>query len=120
MKQYRLKPEAVPFFLEKLATSVHPYHHWEEIGVDHKALEEVKDAFITYGHGDRKNYASLGGWSKDDGAHFHFTINFPSVKMGEHDKFSNGKVIRCLMDRIQTSVNLFYSDFLNSEEAAKI
>ena len=116
MKNYRLKKEATPFFKEKHATSIYSYDTWESLGVDQKALEEVEPAYLTFGHRDLKNTGSmLCGWDGDKGSHFHFTILFPSVKMREHDKFSNGKVVRELMNRIQRNINDFYSDFLNEE-----
>ena len=116
MKNYRLKKEAVQFFQEKYATSIQPFDVWKNAGVDEKALEEVEDAYLAYGHQDRNNKSSsLGGWDKDNGQYFHFTVNFPSVKWLEHDKFSNGKVIRELMNRIQQNINYFYQDFVNKE-----
>lgn len=115
MKNYRLKTEAVPFFKDKYATTIHTYDVWESIGVDLKALEEVKDAYLTYGHKDKDNRgASLSGWDgQGNGSYFHFTINFPSTKHEEYDKFSNGKVVRQLMDKIQRDVDNFYLDFVN-------
>ncbi|WP_035593287.1 hypothetical protein [Elizabethkingia anophelis] len=115
MKHFRLKKEATPFFKEKYATTIYDYEQWEKLGVDINALEEVENAFLTYGHSDKKNRSSsLSGWSIDEGSHFHFTITFPSVKMFEHDKFSNGKVIRSLMNKIQNNINHFYSDFIDN------
>ena len=59
------------------------------------------------------------GWGNPDsnnektkkGAHFHFTIHFPSMKNKEYDLFSKGKLSRDLMDRIQNVLNQFYSEF---------
>lgn len=117
MKNYRLKPEAVEFFKEKHATAIYCHETWEEIGVDVKALEEVKDSFLTFGHKDKNNKgSSLAGWGSDDGSHFHFTIHFPSTKMKEHDAFSNGRVIRELMNKIQNQIDYFYSNFNNNSD----
>lgn len=114
MNNYRLKPEAIPFFKEKHATTIQSFDYWENLGVDTKALEEVEDAYITYGHQDKNNRsASLSGWSADNGHHYHFTLHFPSVKYQEHDEFGNGKTIRGLMDKIQNQMNYFYSEFMN-------
>lgn len=116
MKNYRLKKEAVPFFKEKFATSIHSHNVWESLGVDLKALEEVQDAYLTFGHqSESKNIktSSLSGWGEKEGSHFHFTIHFPSTKFGEHDKFSNGKVVRELMNKIQNNIDNFYSQFVN-------
>jgi len=114
MKKYRLKTEAVPFFKDKYATSVHDFEVWEKLGVDDKALEEIPEAYISYGHerntSDDVKYTSLSGWDKD-GTHFHFTIHFPAVSMKEHDKFMSGKIVRGLMDKIQRNIDNFYSDF---------
>lgn len=115
MKQYRLKKEAVPFFIEKHATAIYPLDTWKSIAVDINALEEVEETFLTFGHPTSKSTKSLCGWSGDNGAYFHFTIHFPGVKYSEHDKFSNGKVTRELMNKIQNSINTFYADFLNNE-----
>lgn len=118
MKNYRLKPEAVPFFKEKYATAIYPYDTWEGIGVDVKALDEVKDAYISYGHADQRPNGistSLGGWGCDEGSRFHFTLHFPSMKFMEHDKFSKGRITRELMEKIQKEVNYFYSQFINEE-----
>lgn len=108
--KYKLKSEAVKFFHEKYATCVYEYETWEGIGVDKNALEEVKPAFISYGIKTSEIGSSLAGWNSE-GSHYHFTINFPSMKMMEHDKFSKGKSIRKLMDKIQRDVDYFYLDF---------
>ena len=49
MKKYRLKTEAVPFFVDKLATAICDMQTWKEYKVDEKALEEVEEARIEYG-----------------------------------------------------------------------
>jgi|TARA_Y100000310_G_C20704425_1_gene834081 hypothetical protein len=89
MKNFRLKPEAVPFFKEKHATQIAFYSYWEDIGVDMNALEEVEEAFVTFGHKDSKNTTSLGGWNDENGSFFYFTIKFPSTKFREHDKLAS-------------------------------
>ena len=114
MKNYRLKKEAVPFFKSVLATKICPWDFWNNHHVDEKALEVVEDAFIKYGHSCDDKRTDLGGWD-EKGTHFYFTIQFPSVKYCENDKFSNGKVVRDLMNRIQSQINSFYSDYLNQE-----
>lgn len=118
MKNYRLKPDAVKYFKEGLATSIHSWDTWTQTyHVDENALEEVQDAYLTYGHSNHKNQSkTLAGWDGDNGSHFHFTIIFPSVKFAEHDKFSNGKVVRQLMNNIQRCVDNFYMDFANKED----
>lgn len=115
MKNYRLKKEAVPFILEKHATRIYSLETWESIGIDINALEEVRPAYLTYGHKSGENSATLGGWDKEGGTHFCFTINFPSTTHCEHDKFSKGRVTRKLMDRIQNQIDNFYSEFLTDE-----
>jgi hypothetical protein len=115
MKKFRLKKEAVPFVLEKHATSVYSLDTWESCGIDIKALEEVEPAFITHGRKMGENSATLGGWSKDEGTTFEFTIHFPSVNFYEHDKFAKGRVTRDLMNRIQSQINNFYDQFLDGE-----
>lgn len=120
---WRLKKEAVPFFKEKLATAVRDWDYWEKLGLDEQAIEKVEAPVITYGHAMEKErgYETswLGGWSgdgKDKGTKFHFTISFPSVTMYENDKFSNGKHVRALMNRIQSEANSWYSEFNTKEE----
>lgn len=119
MKKYRLKKEAVPFFKESLANDIYDWETWQSLQVDDKALEEVGDPFIKYGHWYKLESGTpagvTSGWDKE-GSHFHFTIHFPSVKFGQHDKFSNGRVVRGLMDRIQSIIDNHYRDFNNSEE----
>lgn len=118
MKQYRLKKEAVPFFKVKYSTAIHPFDVWDSIGIDMVALEEVSKAYITYGHKKKENETnSLSGWSQDNGAYYHFTIHFPSMKYYENDRFENGKMIRRLMDKIQDRLDNFYSDFVNEEQS---
>jgi len=119
MKRYRLKKEALKFFKEKLLTEVMPLHEWEEnYSVDEKALEEVKPAYVTYGFKEN-NGATLSGWTNPEGntghvgSHFYFTVHFPSVDFYEHDKFSKGRVVRELMDRIQSDLDQFYQKFDN-------
>lgn len=123
MKNYRLKKEAVKFFIEKHATAIYSEDTWKDLGVDLPALDEVKDAFITYGHAHKlesgTKTATLGGWSKETGTHFHFTINFPSVKFEENDRFMKGKSTRALMDRIQSAVDNFYVQFSAGETDEK-
>ena len=48
MKKYRLKKEAVPFFVDKLATAIYDWDVWQKYNVDDKALDEVEDARIEY------------------------------------------------------------------------
>jgi hypothetical protein len=115
MKNYRLKKEAVQFFLEKHATSIYSQDTWKSLGVDVKALEEVKDAYLSFGH-KMKDATSLSGWD-ESGTHFLFTIHFPSVKFHEHDTFSKGRMSRQLMDRIQSNIENFYIQFANGDES---
>ncbi|RZJ33753.1 MAG: hypothetical protein EOO51_12665 [Flavobacterium sp.] len=118
MKQYRLKKEAVRFFNEKHSTTIQTFDYWDRLGVDDKALEIVEDAFISYGHKTSDISSSLSGWSADDGSKFHFTLHFPSVKFMEHDKFSKGKPVREMMDKIQKHVNYFFAEFVNEAQDA--
>jgi hypothetical protein len=116
MRRYRLKKEAVPFFKDDIASGVHTLDEWMSYNVDEKALEEVKPLYLTYGHRDRNNSSHLAGWSNPDGnavagSHFHFTLHFPSTTFYEHDKFAKGKVVRELMDKIQSQLDWFYERF---------
>lgn len=115
MKYYRLKKEAVPFFLEKHSTAIYCYEDWESLQVDISALEEVEPAYIDYGIKTSANGSSLCGWSQDKGCDFRFTIHFPSMKYQEYDNFKKGNVLRQLMDKIQKEINWFYQDFINEE-----
>jgi hypothetical protein len=116
MKKYRLKKEAVPFFNKKYATAIYDFDIWEKQGVDIVALEEIEDTYVTYGHQSLshklENTSTLSGWDKN-GSRFHFTLNFPSTKIMEHDKFSNGKIVRKLMDEIQAKMNSYFVEFNN-------
>ena len=114
MKKFRLKKDAVPFFKEKYATAIYPWDVWEGIGVDTKALEEVNPPYLTYGI-ERGIYTNLGGWNNQDGKSFEFTIHFPDVRMSEHDRFSNGRITRGLMNRIQDVIDNYFSDWTIEE-----
>ncbi|MEG1006563.1 MAG: hypothetical protein RSO15_09830 [Bacteroides sp.] len=115
MKKYRLKKEAVPFFADNLATAIHDWDVWKKYHVDDKAIEEVEDARIEYGVKTSASGATLGGWSEDDGQRLCFTIIFPSMKYQEHDAFSKGKIVRGLMNRLQSEVNRFVSEFYQGD-----
>lgn len=105
---YRLKEDAVPFFKESIATRIERLSVWEDLNVDIKALEVVSHPYLTFGHSNRKrNSSSLSGWSPEEGTHFHFTIIFPSTKYKEHDEFTNGKMTRELMNKIQSCISNF-------------
>lgn len=123
MKKYRLKTEAVKFFKKELSCSIYDLDTWTKTyNVDESALELVEDCFISYGREDEIG-SSLCGWGNPNnekrkthiGAHFHFTLHFPSMKYQEYDRFEKGKLTRNLMDRIQTVVNSFYESFNNNE-----
>jgi hypothetical protein len=117
MKRYRLTKEAVPFFAHDVATDVRTLDQWKSYNVDEKALEEVKPVYVTYGFRDTKNKSvSTSGWANPDGnevhgSHFYFTLHFPSTTFYEHDKFAKGKIVRELMDKIQSEVDWFYEKF---------
>lgn len=116
MKMYRLKLEAVPFFKDSMAAAIHTLDIWKEHNVDPKALEEVQPLYITYGiEKKREGYTMTEKceWSHDDGSRFHFTLNFPSVKYNEYNKFSKGRMVRELMDNIQRQLDSFYQNFIN-------
>ena len=115
MRKYRLKKEAVPFFVDKLATAIYDWDVWQKYNVDDKALEEVEDARIEYGIKTSESGATLGGWDKN-GMTLCFTLVFPSMKYHEHDVFSKGKMVRELMNRLQREANNFLMDFYNWEE----
>lgn len=110
---YRLKKEAVPFFNDELARTIKTMDRWRELGADDNALEKVEDVYVSSGIQTSENASSVAGWSQKYGSHFHFTINFPSVKWEENDRFTNGKHSRELMDKIQRAVSDFYLDFVN-------
>ena len=115
MKKFRLKKEAVPFILERHATSIYPLDTWESLGIDIKALEEVKPMYLKYGIKTSENSTTLGGWNLEKGTSFEFTIYFPDVTWHDHDKFSKGRMTRELMDLIQQRINDFYERFAAGE-----
>jgi len=116
MKNYRLKKEAVPYFKKDLATKIATIEMWNQHQVDKFALEEVEEAYVSYGHKSGKNSKTLSGWNSKEGSHFEFTIHYPSVKFSEHDKFGNGKITRELMNSLQSQINNHYKQFVNGEE----
>jgi len=116
MKQFRIKSDAVKYINEKHATSIYNLQTWDEQGIDINALDEVEEACLTYGIKSGDNSKSLCGWEEGEGGHYHFTIHFPSEKHREHDKFSDGRHIRKLMDKIQYEINNFYIQFANNED----
>lgn len=128
----RLKKEARPFFEEKLADRTLDYKQWHDYyHMDENALEEVEEVYITYGAKRYSKYSTsgttndLGGWSNPDndeykkkgeaGGKFCFTIHFPSMKWEEHDKFSKGRLIAGLMDRIQKEADWYFKQFASGE-----
>lgn len=115
MKHYRLKKEAVPFFAEKIVTKVLSLDEWENYNVEFKALEEVKPVYLTCGipMRDGDDSAKLSSGWNEKGSRFHFTVNFPSVKFREHDKFNKDRMVRDMMNRIQQSIDDFYLNFSN-------
>lgn len=114
MQNYRLKKEAVQFFKEKYATKIYPFDTWESIGADMNALELVDGPYIRQGIKLGENSLICGGWD-NNGSRFEFTIVYPSVKFYEHDKFTNGRMTRELMDKIQHEISNFFNDFVNGE-----
>lgn len=116
MKKYRLKKEAVPFFADKLSTRILDWDIWQQYQVDDKALEEVEEAYIDYGHKTSDTGTTLAGWKNGEGSELRFTIKFPSMKYHEHDKFTKGKMVRDLMNRLQEEINSFLMDFYNEEK----
>lgn len=126
MTAWRLKPEAVPYFKEELAYALKEYDFWKKMGVDERAIERIDDPVISYGHlhSNEKGYASssLSGWSSDEekqGSHFHFTIRFPSTRHFEHDRFSNGKHIRELMNQLQYEIHQWHMQFCDKTGGAQ-
>ena len=119
MKVFRLKKEAVPFFKEAIATAIMPLDSWAEAyHINEAALEEVKPVYIKYGHdskpSEHSSSTSLCGWD-ENGSHFHFTIYFPSAKYKEYDKFNKGKIVREMMDKIQSSIDSYFINFIISD-----
>lgn len=115
MLNYRLKEQAVPFINEKHATSIYSLDIWKSLGIDINALEEVEPIYLTYGHINSRGSGNLCGWD-EKGAKFHFTVNFPSLKHCEYDKFSSGRMTRALMDKIQRQIDNYFEDFINQSD----
>lgn len=125
MTKYRLKKEAVRFFKEELKTAVHELECWRNnYNVDENALEEVEHCFVSYGF-ETEAGTSLCGWGNPEckdqrrnkkGAHFHFTLHFPSMKYEEYDRFKKGESTRELMNIIQKDANKFYESFNNGSD----
>ncbi len=118
MKKYRLKKEATPFFKEKLAKEINDFNVWtEHYHVDENALEEVEDVVIVCGHKfEDGNGASLGGWDSKNGSGLKFTIGFPSLCLYDNDRFTKGRSVRELMDRLQAGANAYMLKFLESKD----
>lgn len=118
MKKYRLKKDATPFFKEELAKEINDFDVWtKHYNVDENALEEVEDVVIICGHKFASgNGVSFGGWSAKDGTELLFTIKFPSLKFQENDKFTKGRSVRELMDRLQAAANSYMLNFLEQKE----
>lgn len=104
---YRLKKEAVKFMNAKFAKQVLTRTSCDSYGIDDNALEEVKRPYLSYGIKTSETANTLAGWSRDEGAKYHFTIVFPSMAIQEHDKFVKGKLIRDLMNDIQGQIDRF-------------
>ncbi len=111
MKKYRLKKEAIPFVNEKHSNSIYSFDTWSEIGIDINALEEVKAPYISFGIRKNEMSADLAGWD-EDGTRLHLTINFPSMKHREHDKFTKGRMVNELIRRLEHTANEYMLNFL--------
>jgi hypothetical protein len=108
-----------------LAREVYDLDTWKKYNIDEKALEEVEEPFITYGHKTSDNCTTLGGWSnpenenykkdKSAGGTFYFAIHFPSMKFEENDRFSKGRIIAGLMDRIRRTADSYFTQFVSDE-----
>lgn len=107
MKKYRLKKEAIPFINERYATNISSFERWESIGIDINALEEVEPPHISYGINN-----SLCGWNAENGAQFHLTVNFPSIKWKEYDEFSKGRMVADFIRRLEDTANEYMTNFL--------
>lgn len=99
--------------------------------MDENALEEVQEAYITYGAKRYSKYATdgisndLGGWSNPEndkyrkdgaaGGTFVFSIHFPSMKLMEHDHFCKGRLMAGLMDKIQAAADRYFQDYVNGD-----
>ncbi len=118
MNKFRLKKEATPFFKDKLASEINDFDVWtKHYNVDENALEEVEDVVIVRGHKfDDGNGSSLGGWDSKNGTELKFTIYFPSLSFYENDKFTKGRSVRELMDRLQAAANAYMLNFLDPKE----
>ena len=133
-RPHRLKKEALQFFKEDLATRVMNVEDWKQkYNIDPEALEEIEQPYITYGRKNlRESYESgdLAGWSNDENdaakdknnkkrpygrSYFCFTINFPSVRYEEHDRFSKGRLLQELMRRFQREADNFFKQFAADE-----
>jgi hypothetical protein len=116
---YRLKKEAVPYFKDELATRIYSGETWKSYHVDKKALEQVEDAYIEAGI-KASTVDNFCGWRADTnldrGSTFCFSIRFPSMKFEEYAKFSKGKIMRELMNRMQNEINTFYRGFNENAE----
>ena len=74
--------------------------------------------------------ATFRGWSNDENdaakdknnkrrpygrSYFCFTINFPSVRYEEHDRFNKGRLLQELMRRFQHEADNFFKQFAADE-----
>lgn len=134
-RPHRLKKEALQFFKEDLSKATHSVEEWKKMyNIDEEALIEIKEPVITYGRDDYgrdgTKSTSLCGWSNpenvqvknDDeigGSRFCFTIHFPSAKYEEHDRFSKGRVLRGLMDRLQHEADNYFTQFVEGSAEEK-
>lgn len=84
--------------------------------MDEKALEEVEPVVIEYGQKTSETTGNLGSWCAEKGQELCFTLRFPSIKFYEHNQFAKGRVVRELMNRLQSEANSFMLDFMNLED----
>ena len=133
-RPHRIKKEALKFFKKDLSTKILSVEDWKKkYNIDEEALEEIKEPYITYGRDElRETYesGSLAGWRNDANdaakdkdnerrpygrAYFCFTLNFPSVRYEEHDRFQKGRLLQGLMRRLQREADNYFQQFAADE-----
>lgn len=104
---YRLKKEATKFFDMSLHSKIEEIDFWMNHNASQSALEEVGDAYVTYGIKQNESESTLSGWNSE-GARFCFTLHLPSVKLKEYSKFQSGNHIEELVKTFTSETNNFF------------
>lgn len=105
---FKLKPEARQFFPE-WGADVKDLEFWQTRDVNMRLLDKCSNVYVMQGKETGPNTRHLGGFdSREELAHFQFTIYFRGIDIRTYNNIDNGK----LLDTIQKAVDLAIDEIL--------